>query len=70
MKNFVSLYGWYEKFTSLICRAFQDEEDSRHAQREIVSSILHTQGTLDEKMRHSELRLFSNAAPITGDEIL
>lgn len=48
---------------------FQNDDEDRQAQRELVSTMLQTQETLDEKMRHSELQLFSNAKPITGDQL-
>ena len=47
----------------------QDDNEDRQAQRELVSTLLQTQETLDEKMKHSELQLFSNAKPITGEEL-
>ncbi|XP_034238787.1 ribosome biogenesis protein BMS1 homolog isoform X2 [Thrips palmi] len=47
----------------------KNDNEDRHAQRELVSNILQTQETLDEKMKHSELQLFSNAKPITGDQL-
>lgn len=47
----------------------QEDNDDRQAQRELVTTLLQTQETLDEKMKHSELQLFTNAKPITGDEL-
>lgn len=46
-----------------------DDDDDRQAQRELVSTILQTAETLDEKMKQSELQIFSNAKPITGAEL-
>ncbi|KAK3932873.1 Ribosome biogenesis protein BMS1-like protein [Frankliniella fusca] len=47
----------------------QEDNNDRQAQRELVSTLLQTQETLDEKMKHSELQLFTNTKPITGDEL-
>lgn len=47
----------------------QEDDEDRHAQRELVSTLLQTQGTLDEKLKFSELQLFSNAQPLTADDL-
>ncbi|XP_015587396.1 ribosome biogenesis protein BMS1 homolog [Cephus cinctus] len=35
----------------------------------LVSSLMDTQETLDQKLRHSELKLFSNTAPIKAQDV-
>merc|ERR1719186_1757209 len=45
---------------------FEDEEEG--APNDLVTGMIQTETTLDEKMEKSELRLFSQSQPITSAE--
>lgn len=37
-------------------------------EQDLFSNLIDSKSTLDAKLAHSEVQLFSNAKPITGDE--
>ena len=47
----------------------QNNEEFAEPSNELVSSIIDTGVTIDEKIEESELRLFSNSAPLRSSEM-